>query len=146
MGSTFALPIELISVEDGKSVDLDCDGSSSGINIKLEVPGHHVYVLCGSLNSAQKNSIVLTVLDAASLPSPVVDPYTFLQGMEVSLNSPLVGSMIISFLVPEGMEFGNLAILYWDGSQWIDLGGYQTSDGLFNVSSSNDGIYVFVTK
>lgn len=147
VGSAFiGLPSELIILEDGGQADLACNGASNGIVVKLKVPEHRVFVPCGSLNSAQANSITMTMLDAADLPAAVVDPYTFLQGMEVSFASPLAASMVVSFLIPEGMEFANLAILYWDGSQWVDLGGYQTSDGLFNISSENSGIYVLGSK
>jgi hypothetical protein len=76
-------------------------------------------------------------------------------GSDKALN----GQVIISFLIPENMQSADLAILYWDGSQWMDLksasftdgravinGGYVTGDSYFEAITNFSGNFVLVAK
>ena len=136
--------IEYVSVKGGELIELNCASEYNGFD--LELFKHQVFLPCTSFGDAQTNSVVMSMKNDTELPAPIDAQFTFLAGMEVTIVTPLSGSMIVSFDIPEGMEFSNLSILFWDGGKWVDLGGYQTPDGLFNVSGTNGGVYVLVKK
>jgi len=67
----------------------------------------------------------------------------------------------ISFKIPEGVSASDLAILYWDGAQWVELtdgltlgdgrnvarGGFVSADGLYFEALVNfTGTFVLVKK
>jgi len=54
--------------------------------------------------------------------------------------------MIISFLIPADMPDANLAIMYWNGGEWVEIaGGYKTADGRFEVSVNFTGSFMLVS-
>jgi hypothetical protein len=54
---------------------------------------------------------------------------------------------VVSFLIPDGMQDAEFAILFWDGTQWVELEGNLSKDGLhFEVTTSFAGTFVLVTK
>lgn len=69
------------------------------------------------------------------------------------------GVITISFVIPADLLDANLAILYWDGANWVDLsttvlsdgklvynGGTKTVDGKFEASMNFTGVFVLVKK
>ena len=136
--------IEHVSVKGGELIELNCASEYNGFN--LELPKRQVFLPCTSFGETQANSVVMSMKNDTEMPSAIDAQFTFLAGMEVTIVAPLSGGMTVSFDIPEGMEFSNLSILFWDGGKWVDLGGYQTPDGLFNVSGTNGGVYVLVKK
>lgn len=82
----------------------------------------------------------------AQLPAVIDSQYSFVAGLEVKLSAPLKGNMLVSFALPAGAKASNFSILFWDGSKWIDLGGFESANGLFNVKTTQGGIYVLVSK
>ena len=54
--------------------------------------------------------------------------------------------MIVEFVIPDGQNAENLAILHWDGSKWAEFPGNVTADGYFAVTTNFTGIFVLVTK
>jgi hypothetical protein len=57
---------------------------------------------------------------------------------------PEESELTIKFLIPDGLdEDEELTVLWWDGLEWVDLGGEVTEDGLFfQVTTDNIGIFV----
>ena len=56
-------------------------------------------------------------------------------------------SIIISFMIPDGVDKEGLSILYWNGTEWTDLGGAVSADGLyFQVPTNLIGTFVLVSK
>lgn len=56
-------------------------------------------------------------------------------------------SIIISFMIPDDADKEGLSILYWNGSEWTDLGGTVSADGLyFQVPTNLIGTFVLVSK
>jgi hypothetical protein len=39
------------------------------------------------------------------------------------VDGKLSKSVLVSFVIPEGVDPSSLAILYWDGSQWSEVKG-----------------------
>jgi hypothetical protein len=55
--------------------------------------------------------------------------------------------VVVSFVIPQGIDPQTLSILFWDGTEWIELEGQVSADGLyFEVSTSLAGTFVLVSK
>jgi hypothetical protein len=54
--------------------------------------------------------------------------------------------LIVEFVIPDGQNAENLAILHWDGSKWAEFPGGVTADGYFAVTTNFTGVFVLVTK
>jgi len=57
------------------------------------------------------------------------------------------GFITVSFVIPDNMEDADLAILFWDGSAWVEVtGGHNTGDGHFEASTNLTGTFVLVSQ
>ena len=88
-----------------------------------------------------------------NLSGKLGDGQKFLSALVTNLtrdNKPateLDNAALISFVIPEGVDKTTLSILFWDGTQWTDLGGAVSTDGLhFEVSTKLVGTFVLVQK
>ncbi len=55
--------------------------------------------------------------------------------------------VVVSFIIPQGVDPQTLSILYWNGTEWIELEGQVSADGLyFEVSTKLVGTFVLVSK
>jgi len=74
-------------------------------------------------------------------------------------DTALDGLVIVSFVVPADFNSASLAILYWNGSDWVDLkeaafddgrvvfnGGYLTGNGHFEALTNFSGTFALVSK
>lgn len=128
---TPALPLRVVNVTSGSTVDLDCE-NYSGTKLILE-NGDNLVVPC-PLNS----SAGLTKQGRDGLPSSLPDGAGFLSGFVTTVNDAgttngtLSQYILVSFVVPEDVDISTLVILYWDGSQWMEVDGTftRTEDGL----------------
>ncbi len=141
----------------GSSANFDC---SLFAGTTLILPnGNKVTFKCPISGSATLNSLAND-----GLPDNLSKDVNFVSGL-VAVQSPtgsdkaLDGQVIVSFIIPESVQNANLAILYWDGGQWVDLksasfqdgravinGGYVTGDGYFEAVTNFSGNFVLVTK
>lgn len=74
-------------------------------------------------------------------------------GESVGVNE---GSILVSFLIPDGVDQDALSILFWDGGNWVELGGFvsdigpdgQVEEGKLYLKTSTFklGSFVLVTK
>lgn len=147
------LPLQIA----GETADLDCDLFSGTV---LVLPnGDKVTFKCPISGTSSLNS-----LTNDNIPSALPDGVEFVSGMystqgPVGSDKALEGQVIISFLIPDGMQGSDLAILYWDGTEWVDLdsasfedgrmvfnGGYATGDGYFEAFTNFSGNFVLVKK
>jgi hypothetical protein len=133
-----------ISTGDGQNVDLSCGAGLNGFNLNRS--DNQVFLPCSSMGGEQSNSVMITIKSNSDLPAPFEPRYTFITGMDVKVASPLTGDMVISFAIPSGMSGSNFIVLFWDGSKWVEISGYQTADDLFNVNTTQAGLYVLVTR
>ncbi|MCX6064850.1 MAG: hypothetical protein NT121_03735 [Chloroflexi bacterium] len=137
--------IKNVEVSGGQNFDLSCGGDTSGYNLSLA--GNQVSLPCGSLSGdGEGTGASLTLQPGAQLPAAVDSQFAYVVAMEVKLSAPLKGDMLVSFALPVGANASNFTILFWDGSKWIDLGGFESGNGLFNVKTTQGGIYVLVSK
>lgn len=137
--------IKHLQVANGQTVELSCGGGVTGY--ELENYGNRVSLPCGSLASEDaSNSASVSLLTDTQLPAKLDSQYTYVAGLNFNISTPLKGSGLVSFIIPADTFTSSYTILFWDGSNWIDLGGYLSTDGLFKVSTSQAGMYVLVTK
>jgi hypothetical protein len=55
--------------------------------------------------------------------------------------------VVVSFIIPQGIDPQALSILFWDGTKWVELEGQVSADGLyFEVSTNLAGTFVLVSK
>jgi hypothetical protein len=142
------------------STALECT-QFSGTTLKLPNSNAITYACptLGDVNVTQMNS------DPSGLPGALPDTTTFVSGLSTTLKESGVdkvtaaGTVSVSFVIPADMLTADLAILYWDGSQWIDLavavfadgrqvfnGGARLADGTFEAQVNFTGIFVLVKK
>ncbi len=101
---------------------------------------------------------VLASPSSDELPGGLPDGNTFISALQLIQTAPS-GEVVISFPIPYSMQDANLAILYWDGTQWVDLatatfrdsrrvldGGHKTDNGYFQASVNFGGIFAFVAR
>jgi hypothetical protein len=97
-------------------------------------------------------AFVQTVLEK-DLPEKLEEDLKFLSALNTNVVrdnvvvEELEKSVVISFIIPEGVDPETLSILFWDGTDWIELAGQVSADGLyFEVSTQLAGTFVLVSK
>jgi hypothetical protein len=68
-----------------------------------------------------------------------------LQNGKVISPLPEGAAITIDFQLPDGVKAENVAVLFWDGTNWIEVTGAATKDG-YQASNSNGGVFVLVQK
>ncbi|MGA7606150.1 MAG: right-handed parallel beta-helix repeat-containing protein [Anaerolineales bacterium] len=133
------LSVNTINVVSGASNPLDCTNFSS---TDLVLPdGDHALLPCPN----GQNGIV-TSKTGSNLPGTLDSKYTYVSGFDAEVTPSLSGSMTVSFTIPSGKQGANFAILYWDGSKWVNLGGSINPPGFFSVQSNLTGEFILVTQ
>ena len=140
------IPWNTVPITGGESIGLNCSAYAGTI---LVLPnGDEIRLPCPTIGDATLNS-----LPDDGLPADLPDGGSYVSALtadviknDASLDS-LPASMIVSFLLPDNMLDASLVILYWDGSEWVEVpGAYLTTDGRFEVSVNFTGIFVLVSK
>jgi len=142
------VPIPMYNVASSQPVTYTCPAGGGGFGLRLPKEDN-VSVLCSSLGGGGGFLEVTSDIESLGqeqLPAQIAGQFKFVSGMKVTLSVELTGPMNVSFKVPADMLTGNFSILFWDGSQWIDLGGSINAMGFFATQSDKAGVFVFVTK
>lgn len=152
------LPLNIVQ---GNNADLDCDLYSGTVLILPN--GDKVTFKCPIGGSATLNPLA-----SDGLQNPLPDGVEYVSGM-LATQSPdgsdvaLDGLVVVSFIIPEDLKSSDFSILYWNGTEWVDLddatgdtfnndgrkvfnGGYVTEDGYFEALTNFSGNFVLVTK
>jgi hypothetical protein len=97
-------------------------------------------------------SAEVVALPLSDLPLTLPDGISFLSALTatVYLNGDLVkdlpvGSLTADFVVPAGTS-GELVVLHWNGSAWVELEGYSSTAGRYQADSAQSGIFVLGMK
>lgn len=90
------------------------------------------------------------------LPGSLPESVSFLAALQVV---QIGKELVISFPIPADLQDAEFYILYWDGSQWLNLettnfedgrmvieSGHKTENGYFQATVNFGGIFVFVQK
>ncbi len=146
-----------LNIVQGNNADLDCDLYSGTVLILPN--GNKVTFECPIGDSATLSPVL-----ADRLPNALPENVEYVSGF-VATTSPdgsdvaLDGLVVVSFIIPDDMQGEDFAILYWDGTEWLDLdtatfddgrkvfnGGYVTEDDYFEALTNFSGNFVLVTK
>jgi len=138
------LPIEIIPVTGGaSSALLDC-ALFGGTTLALP-NGDNLTFMCPTIGEASLASI-----DPQDLPGVLPEGAEFVSGLEGALENgntpPFPGPLVVSFAIPDDMEGEDLAILFWNSSEWEELDGSITADGQFQAVTDLIGIFMLVTE
>ncbi len=150
------LPLQIVRVSGG-SAELDCVLFSGTVLILPN--GDQVIFKCPTSGSASLNP-----LTNDALPGALPEGVEYVSGMladqsPVGSDTALDGLVVVSFLIPAEFNSASLAILYWTGSEWVDLkdatfedgrsvinGGYMNGDAYFEALTNFGGRFVLVSK
>ena len=128
----------------GELVELSCDVANT-----LELPGGDSIifdaVLCGYFAE-------LVTETEETLPVELPDGSDFVAGL--TLNLLLDGELVdgetftVSFVIPEGMEGSDFAIMAWDADagSWVEVSSVTVADGFVTVTVDYSGTFVLVAR
>jgi hypothetical protein len=129
--------------EDAASI---CEGTTTATFL---LPSGDFVVFPCPIND---QAFVKTVFEK-DLPEELEEGLKFLSALNTNVVrdnvvvEELEKSVVISFIIPEGTDPETLSILFWDGTEWIELAGQVSADGLyFEVSTQLAGTFVLVSK
>jgi hypothetical protein len=139
------LSLHIVPVSGDENVTLDC-GAFSGT--KLVLPnGDSVILPCPIRDEGS-----LVAQAQAALPGLLDEQFTYISGLKTDVIrdgktvATVDPSLIVEFVIPDGQNTDDLAVLHWNGSEWVEFPGQITSDGYFAVTTNFTGIFVLVTK
>ncbi|MDK1081294.1 MAG: hypothetical protein QGD88_07420, partial [Anaerolineae bacterium] len=138
------------------ATELDCD-QYKGTSLNLP-NGDFAYFPCPIQGRASLSS-----LEPENLPNGISPHSGFTTAVTQGGNAKTVLSkyMTISFEIPAGADVSSLAIMYWDGSAWVELsnnldlgggklvglGGFLNPDGThFQATVNFTGGFILVSK
>lgn len=176
-GTVLQYPFDCNSIKNNSEVDNPYTGFSSGL--PLHIAGDNATLDCNSFSGtalilSNGNKVTfkcpisgfasLSLISNDSLPSALPENMAYISGIRVSQTPTesdvaLNGMVIVSFIAPKELKSSNLSILYWNGSEWIDLkaasfedgrqvfnSGHLTADGYFEAITNFSGSFVLVRK
>jgi hypothetical protein len=139
------LPIHTIDVTGGEGNGLDCT-QYGGTQLILPDRDSALFP-CPISDSAS-----LSASTSDKVPGTLPASDTFVSGFTTSVikngasSSPVENPITVSFSVPDNMKNAKLAILYWDGSKWVEVSGHMSPDGHFEATTNLTGTFVLVSK
>lgn len=144
-GGSSSSSASIIPVTGGEPIT--CDGSTTSVTVML--PNGDFVILACPINEYA----VVNQTPEAGLPVPLEDDLDFISAMTalvIRANQPvesLEDPMLVSFIIPNGMEDAGFAIRFWDGAEWVEVDGQLSNDGLYFEATTNlTGTFVFVKK
>lgn len=134
------LPLNTVFVSGAQQpVALDCRLYAG---TRLILPnGDSALVPCPSGEFAS-----LQGLSKASLPGGLPGSWKYGSGFALELGDTLGGQVSLSFVIPDGMSADTLAILFWDGNEWVEVAGASQKGDRFEAQGDHPGIFVLVGK
>ena len=82
----------------------------------------------------------------ASLPGELPEDWAYGSGLVLDLDQATGSQVSLSFVIPDGVSTDTLAILFWDGSQWVEVAGATQRGDRFETQVDHSGIFVLVSK
>jgi hypothetical protein len=139
------LSLNIVPVLGSENVNLNCEAFSG---TKLVLPNGDSLILPCPIRD--EGTLMAQAQDG--LPGQLDEQFEFLSAMNTGVLrdgqalSMVDTGMIVEFVMPDGQNAENLAILHWDGSKWAEFPGNVTADGYFAVTTNFTGVFVLVTK
>jgi hypothetical protein len=87
------------------------------------------------------------------LPGVLPNGASYIEGMSAKMSIdgksvdiiPAGGQITLKFPIPEGKDETSLAVMFWDGSKWVEVSG-EVVDGFYVIEATGPGTYVLVTR
>ncbi len=143
----------------GHAPDLYLNGATfSGNTTDYANEGGNVWVNdypCGGGGGSDggKKPIVLYIVIPqmqAQLPGALGAGYAFGSALRVVLTDQGVALddlvITLSFPIPAGLKDANLAVMFWNGSTWVEIPGGNVVGDFFVITVGQPGYYVLVSK
>jgi hypothetical protein len=83
-------------------------------------------------------------LSEASLPDELPEGWAYGSGLVLDLDEAAGSQVSLSFVIPDGMSADTLSILFWDGSQWVEVAGATQNSNRFEAQVDHPGTFVLV--
>lgn len=102
--------------------------------------------------SGESAPVLYTVFSQTQtqLPGALGDGNTFASAVNVELTEQGAARENLTFKlvfpIPDGMQAADLAVLFWDGSQWVEVSGGGVVGDSFVIVVSTPGYYVLVSR
>ena len=140
------LPWQIVPITGGENIGLNCSVYAGTVLILPN--GDEIRLPCPTIGDGNLTSVANN-----DLPGNLPEGNNYISSFSaqvvqsgVSLET-LPASMTVSFLIPEDMLDADLVILYWNGTEWVEVAGaYKTDDDRFEVSVDFTGTFVLVSK
>ena len=148
VGGAGPLPWNVITVPDsgGQGNPLSCS-QYVGTELVLPNSGDRVLLPC-PIGSTPGTSGSISPVTSNKLPGTALgSKFTFVRAFDVEVNPALTGGMMtVSFAIPSDKAGANFAILHWDGTDWVKVGGSINPPGFFSATTNLTGDFVLVTQ
>ncbi|CAG1001721.1 hypothetical protein ANAEL_03015 [Anaerolineales bacterium] len=87
------------------------------------------------------------------LPGVLPGGFVYIAGMDVGISSgeqvveelPVGGKITLKFPIPTGADEASLAVLFWNGSTWVEVTGGKAVDGFYVIGVNQPGTYVLAS-
>jgi len=87
---------------------------------------------------------IIVSLTQGQLPAALGSGNAFVSALQVS--GQITNGITLSFPIPAGMENADLAVMFWNGSAWVEVSGGSVVGDAFVITVNQPGIYVLVSK
>ena len=94
--------------------------------------------------SASPTLFTLNSLTQGQLPGALGSGDTFVSAFQVS--GQVTNGITLAFPIPAGMENADLAVMFWNGSGWVEVPGGNVVGSEFVITVTQPGIYVLVAR
>jgi hypothetical protein len=93
--------------------------------------------------------------EADALPGALPSGATEIAGLKVQLTSsggapqdvfPTGGKVTLKFPIPKGADVASLVVLFWNGSEWMEVSGGSVADGFYVIQIEKPGTYALATR
>jgi hypothetical protein len=93
-------------------------------------------------------------IQASGFPGKLPKGASFINGLNTRVFQngqsvdplPAGAQITIEFLIPKDELNFSLAILFWDGSQWVEVPSHKTADGFLSATLDHGGMFILIKK
>jgi hypothetical protein len=88
------------------------------------------------------------------LPGALPTEASYITGMNTDISMagkavtvlPVGGKIMLRFPIPDGVDQSSLAVLFWNGTAWVEVPGGEVVDGFYEVEINEPGNYVLASQ
>jgi hypothetical protein len=104
----------------------------------------------GKDNGEKKPLYIVIEQTQEQLPAALGEGFKFGSSLKVELTEEGKDvtdlAITLSFPIPADMKDANLAVMFWNGSAWVEVSGGSVANGFFVITVDQPGMYVLAAK